>query len=449
MDLLFNQTTLTLAKDQAIAPLTINEFVNRFKYKIDAKTLNILWPALDSEEFINIDKDVLKLMGVSKTAYVAILKKKASDDYASKDQLMVKQGVFKDTLGALPNKSFIDTYAKLSKIAIDYITYTNQITNHNNELKLKRIQHDIDSYQRLQANNKQLQFQLNTNSAEMNEYVYILTSKRYYERHMFKIGMTINLKSRLVGYNTGIAIEGDKLFYLATIKCFDSRGLEKNLHTALAAFHCTKEWFQIPQKALFDIVALVIEQQSALCKTINQQIMTLTTNEAKDEHGMISVDESKYAISMEEFIKLNGPEAMVVAKPKEQLICPSCDKVYKMKSAYEKHVIACATSSSEDISSEDIGSEEVSIDSDVCIDGPIIESDELDSEVMKPISRKRYECRQCNCFFVSHRLFEKHMDEHAKCQVIKRGFLGFKCGRCDHAFVSKRNANSHVKTCMK
>ena len=59
------------------------------------------------------------------------------------------------------------------------------------------------------------------NNINVNQYVYIISTKIYEGQNIYKIGRTNNLKSRLSTYNTG-SHKNDKYYYCYTFGCYNS-----------------------------------------------------------------------------------------------------------------------------------------------------------------------------------------------------------------------------------
>ena len=89
-------------------------------------------------------------------------------------------------------------------------------------------------------------------------YVYVIKDNRY---HKFKIGRTINPKSRLRDIQRN---EVGQLEYIHLVRTEDAKATEKNLHERYAKFRIRKdrEWFELGESQLQDILNLVSPKQS-------------------------------------------------------------------------------------------------------------------------------------------------------------------------------------------
>lgn len=97
-------------------------------------------------------------------------------------------------------------------------------------------------------------------------YVYALTSSKYSNKNIVKIGRTTNLKNRLSTINTS-RIKSDLMFYTMYVLCPDCIVVERLLHSKLKKFHVEKEFFQIHPRTLaryFDHVRYLIGEKCIL-----------------------------------------------------------------------------------------------------------------------------------------------------------------------------------------
>ena len=85
-----------------------------------------------------------------------------------------------------------DYYLSLEQILIDYLRYSSIVNLHNESIKTNQLKQEIEQYKiqmdRLKINQNEMdQLIIDTTPVELTEYVYILTSKRYYPLNLFKI----------------------------------------------------------------------------------------------------------------------------------------------------------------------------------------------------------------------------------------------------------------------
>jgi hypothetical protein len=161
-------------------------------------------------------------------------------------------------------------YLTLEKVFKAYVKYQHELTIRNHEQETARLQQRVDEMETLQADLANMA--IDTTPVEYTEHVYVLTSKRYYQLSLFKIGRTQHLKHRLSSYNTGNALSADEHFYLCSIATSDSLGLEKQLHRVLGAFKLRREWFKMHPRDLISIVKFVSNQQDALRVHVNHLV---------------------------------------------------------------------------------------------------------------------------------------------------------------------------------
>jgi len=340
--LVYNSTTISIAEDEPMELMNVNSFVEVFKYDIDKLYIDKFWNSLNNNEWVVIDYDMLKWIGYTnardtdkKKYYLQMLKNNftTGKDYDMISQVDVRIGVlkhpnkntiivhprtFKKTLMMLrteKSESIRDYYLMLEDILLDYVRYSKFQSEHNSNLQILKLERKL-------ITNAQLPFDIDTEPVVCNEFVYVLTNQKYYKQCLFKIGKSVNLKNRLVTYNTGAAIKADEMFYLAKIPTFDCSALEKLIHQALDQYRFRKEWFHLPQHHMFEIIKLVLAQQIALRDKINKLM----------ENGF---DNIRF-IPLESFDEFNTELVKKVI-----LKCPTCEKVYKMRHHYEKHIAIC------------------------------------------------------------------------------------------------------------
>lgn len=89
-------------------------------------------------------------------------------------------------------------------------------------------------------------------------YVYVIKDSKY---HKYKIGRTINPKSRLRDIQRN---EVGQLEYIYLVRTDDAKSTEKNFHERYAQFRIRKdrEWFELGESQLQDIRNLVLPKQS-------------------------------------------------------------------------------------------------------------------------------------------------------------------------------------------
>jgi len=84
-------------------------------------------------------------------------------------------------------------------------------------------------------------------------YIYVCTTNVYNNKDIYKIGQTIDLKSRLSSYNTG-SISNDKYYYCFNYKCNNYIELEKLIFEKLKEYKLNGEMYKIEFKKLNSII---------------------------------------------------------------------------------------------------------------------------------------------------------------------------------------------------
>jgi hypothetical protein len=244
-------------------------------------------------------------------------------------------------------------YISLEKIVKAYVKYQEEITNRNHQLVIRnqelalrsqeqetaRLKQQVEEMKALQTDLAKMA--INTTPIKYTEYVYVLTSKRYYRLSLFKVGMTTDPKSRLVTYNTGNALEDDEHFYACKIATSDARGLEKQMHRVLESYRFNREWFRIRPRDMLRLVKFVSKQQDALLVHVNALIANQQT--------------PKDALDIDEFMKLIEAEvdeavpdaaevaevaevAKVAEEAEEPFMCAQCREQFEEATGFENHL---------------------------------------------------------------------------------------------------------------
>jgi T5orf172 domain/MSV199 domain len=301
----YNSKTLTLDEDHHEL-LDIYEFIKIFQYPIEKLYIDKFWNGINNDEWIIVDYDMLRWMGYAnardtdkKKKYKHLLEDHFNEhiDYDTmsecdvrigalkgpikKNTIIVRAKIFKKSLMMLRTEraSIIrDYYLMVEEILIDYMKYTHVVTIRNSQFELRAIEQEkAKDTQRIQLleqqlANAQIQFDVDTTPILQNEYVYILTNKRHYSQYLFKIGKSINPKSRLISYNTASPIADEDMFYIAKIATCDCSSLEKLIHRLLSNFRHRKEWFHIPHHDLKTIINMISRDMTHWIDTIDSII---------------------------------------------------------------------------------------------------------------------------------------------------------------------------------
>ncbi|KAG7376507.1 hypothetical protein PHYPSEUDO_013289 [Phytophthora pseudosyringae] len=248
MALTYNSIDLAFDQQSPLELMDIYQFVKTFQYPIEQLYIDKFWNGINKNDWIVVDYDMLRWMGyesgcddikkqyhkllqdnkfIQSTDYGIVtndelgrdlnvpldsnsseVRKEPSehiiDSGAQKDIIVVRARFFKESLMMLHTKraeTILKYYLLLEAIVMEFMRYAYAVKEHNSVLTIQSLQKQIET-------GKELPFEISSNPIQCNEYVYVLTNKRYYREHMFKIGKSINPKNRLISYNTGSAFCG-------------------------------------------------------------------------------------------------------------------------------------------------------------------------------------------------------------------------------------------------
>lgn len=484
--LTYNSTSLPLDANASLSLMPIYDFVMAFKYPVDKLYIDKFWDGINKDMWIVVDYDMLRWIGYvaardtdNKKKYVRMLTDNfirstdydmisgsdprvcdlnvtnlgtptASDTVSKsasrkgdhvvplKNTIIVRSKVFKKTLMMNQTEraaTIRDYYLLVEEIMMDYMRYTNVVSDHNSALTQSKLNAELELYKNRV---EKVEFDVSPKVLEMTEYVYVLTSKRYYRKHMFKIGKTVDCKSRLSTYNTGSAFGEDDMFYICEIPTFDGRGLEKLLHAALNNYHHHREWYQIPHRRLICLLKLINAQQTTLFNVISDQLSISIADpeslslsefqcelvapiEKKSATPIIdNQTEEKAAAPVEEDVPPseekfatpiiddvdNQTEENAAAPAKSSLTCEKCGKIYLSRVPYTKHIAIC----------------------------------------------KGNKCALCGRMFSSTYDYAVHMNRKIKCNVsllvvddVVTEERPYQCEACKRTFMSKARHTNHTK----
>jgi hypothetical protein len=392
--------SVVIAKPQQA--LSVLEFIQERGYKIDKLYVDRFWSSISDEQWILIGSDMLLWMGYrtdrarqAKELYVKLLSKHFTlekdykqlsaselgeniditcdvnilDTHGNARHLVVCPDCFKESLMRLSTQrstEIIRYYLTLEKVFKAYVKYQQEIASRNHEItelalrnqeqETVRLKQQVDTMEALQSDLASMS--IDSTPVEYDEFVYVLTSKRYYKLNLFKIGKTANLKSRLSTYNTGNALSDDEQFFLCSIKTSDSRGLEKQLHRVLNAYRFNREWYRIHASDLIKIVNFVSNQQDALRIHVNQLISDQTSpKDAVDIDQFVKLVKTK--VEHSDYYELDGKffcakcdrDFMKAGRLRKHIdnngcresklgdySCPTCSKIFTVKHYFDKHI---------------------------------------------------------------------------------------------------------------
>jgi phage anti-repressor protein len=318
--------------------LSVLEFIQERGFAIDKLYVDRFWSSISDDQWIYICNETLRWMGYNqseerkmKHQYVLLLSShfRENEDYkqlhvselhgfivlpgqdnnlgthGNSRYLLVSPDTFKESLMRLNTRKANEIrkyYLSVEKVFKAYVKYQQEFAElalRAQEQETSRLQQRVDEMEALQADLASMA--INTTPLVYKEYVYILTSRRYFGLNLFKVGETGNLRHRLVGYNTGNALSSDEYFYLCSIPTSNSRGLEKQLHTTLESYRFNREWFRIHPCDLLTLIRLVSIQQKATLDTVN--------------HLIANQSDPKMSIDIDQFVELVNAKTHVNMLP--------------------------------------------------------------------------------------------------------------------------------------
>lgn len=299
--------------------LSVKELLKSINYTFNDLYIDKFWSNIENDRWIYIDEKMLiwigysaTNLGSSKRNYSTILNDNFSVDSDFKSlnakdfskcftkhienteinthnkvkHLIVSPDCFKQSLMLVRterSKEIRKYYTELERIFKFYLMYQNKYMVCEKQL----LESKLDTAQDIMRN-----ITIDDTPLKYEEYVYILTSKRYYNINLFKIGRTINLKNRLVSYNTGNVLNSDEHFYLCSIKTANGQALEQRLHKVLSNFIYKKEWYRIDREHLLSFVQFVDQQEQALKSHVNDIIANQHVSSELDIDTFISLYDS-------------------------------------------------------------------------------------------------------------------------------------------------------------
>jgi len=279
--------------NQTINMLSLKELLEVIDYDINNIYLDKFWNSIEDDKWIYLDNDTILWLGYQdirrgKDNICKLLKRNfiEIDDYKILnhnefilekflDATMASRNVDDEKRG-IHNKQYIITspdcfkelcmhvgtekakeikryYINLEKVFKFYLEYQNQYQQLQNQKILNELENEK------QKNIKYTYKIIKERLLELNEYIYIATSKINSELNIFKIGMTKHIETRVGHYNTG-RIADDEFYYVYILKCYDCESLERMIFNRLSHFQYTdhkdkkyRELYQIHYDTLIEI----------------------------------------------------------------------------------------------------------------------------------------------------------------------------------------------------
>lgn len=273
--------------------LTIKELLIKINYDINNIYIDQFWDNISDDKWIYIDNELIlwldyKDIKHGKEQIIKLLKKynKENDEYQilnnnefdinnfcsgitpaqnineekrgahNKQYIIVSPDCFKELclhVGTTKSKEIKKYYIELEKIFKFYLQYQAKYQ----ELQNKNIQKELEKEKN--KNIKHTFRLIQERILELNEYIYVASSKNSSELNRFKIGRTKYIDTRINNYNTG-RLGDDEFYYIYIIKCYDCESLEKMIFNRLSNFQCIdnnghkgNEMYQIHYDTLIQI----------------------------------------------------------------------------------------------------------------------------------------------------------------------------------------------------
>ncbi len=445
----FNQVCLpSFDSEHPLDLLPLDAFISMFQYDIDRLYIDRFWSSISADSWIVVDYAMLHWMGYdntrvrdSKRHYLRMLynnfvcvsefdEVSAGDprvgalEGAPQKVLIMRSRPFKESLMLLQtdrSKTIRRYYTALEQIFLDYSRYSAFVREHNTALEIAELRASIDQYRQMKLS---APFDIDPRTMVHTEYVYVLTSRRYYRQCMFKIGKTTNLKSRLPSLNTTAAMDDDTMFYTHTIATFDSGALEKNLHRAMSRYHHSKEWYRIPHQHMIDIIRCVVANEDALLSLINKQLSAGNFESVGD-------------VPIEQFIDATvHTNSKLVDKPKRPnaTTCTKCGKVYVSMRPYEKHIAICHGCKCARCDKVFINLRDLEVHNNNKVKCADVHATPTKTE---PES-KPFTCQTCGRQFTTQTRYDNHVDGGCKYHNP--------CSACDRVFSGATALKKHLRT---
>jgi hypothetical protein len=193
----------------------------------------------------------------------------------NKNKLEMTRDSFKMLLlqvNTTTSKEIYRYFIDYEKQTLRFMIYQNELkTIENNDLKNKieqAIPPPLNIFQQNMLANMDIQ-----------EDIYIITSKHYARNYLFKVGRTSNCKQRLSSMNTSHVLDDDEMYICHVSTCFDSHNCEKRIHALLESvrYRQDREFFLIPFQLLVELVSTVATSFDQHNEKLNDIIERLTT----------------------------------------------------------------------------------------------------------------------------------------------------------------------------
>lgn len=233
------------------------EYLIYYHKEIDIMDPNYI---IKKEKIVNLPEDILYILKYSYVNYIEILKKHNIKYMVKKElfkTLILETIDFKESMIIFLGKKFL----ALEKLFYMYNTYL--ISKVPKDIKISKYQQKLNDLIEINFNleNKIKNIEQNLKKT----YIYIITSKDYSIKNIFKIGQTVNLKNRLSAYNSGRP-DDDKLYYVFYEKVYEANEIEKKILLSLDSYkdNKNKEILIIDFNILKNTVKQIINESNSI-----------------------------------------------------------------------------------------------------------------------------------------------------------------------------------------
>ncbi len=310
-------------------------FAQENNIQVDQLYVDRFWSSLYEDKWIYIDSEIVRWVGYDdnhiKDGKNYILKKLRTSFEENTDFKLIKLEDV-DECDVIPSIDF-DTVHTQKLLIVEIDTFKELLLTMNTP-KARQVQKYFIGVEKLFRKFMHARLNLNTLQVsrmklELNECVYIISNNRNAKAHLYKIGKTKNLKSRLSSLNTSNPDRvNDRLRAFDVIKTFDSKSLEEMMHAHLDAYRHSdsKEWFQIEYSKLRKIIDHFKSFSEANVQIVNE------------------LDDKVELLETKNIPEIETQSSEIETKQATPLVptCPNCRKTYKYDNNFFKsHIKFC------------------------------------------------------------------------------------------------------------
>jgi len=298
-------------------------YINEYKYNINKVYVDKFWSNINNKDWIYVDDQLIDWIGFNtstgRAKFLHLIKENFKENINFKiyDYKKITE-IFHSPLGANENNKEILAYKDKLKNIHNRTTHlilspkcfkkslmmirtekANQIRDYYvdiedlclefNKYLLENKNTELQNKDKELEDEKKKNFKLSDNlknftHLEKTEHIYIVTSKTYAAKNIFKIGKAKDCTARLCSYNTGK--HSDDLNYFCYIhKCYNSVYLESLINSFLYQYRDkhSAEVFIINYKYLEKIVKYICEKYDNITDYFNTEIIENLAEIASEE----------------------------------------------------------------------------------------------------------------------------------------------------------------------